>query len=87
MEMLGGDPDDVDEDLLNDALGEIGNTVVGKFLSNVVPEEQEFSLGFPECSKYSSEKDSYQSSDSCRVLKLFLDENILYVVLKQNAAA
>lgn len=46
-EMLGGEMENVDDDMVLDALKEVGNTVVGRFLSQIVPENEEFTLGFP----------------------------------------
>jgi len=42
---------DITEDSIMDALGEILNTIVGRFLTILLPAEQSFDLGFPKTGK------------------------------------
>ncbi len=84
-EMLGGDMETTTDEMIRDALGEIGNTVVGKFLSKAVPQDQEFSLGFPECRPYDPSTDLFAAGMEQKVLQLDLEGNIMYVVLKECA--
>jgi len=83
-EMLGGDTENTTEEMIRDALGEIGNTVVGKFLSKAVPQDQEFSLGFPECQSYDPVADLFVACEKQKILQLDLEGNIMYVVLKER---
>ncbi len=47
-EVVGLVDDDVSENAINDALAEIANTIAGRFMGALVPENQEFELGLPE---------------------------------------
>ena len=52
-EDIYGDIDngDITENTIVDALGEILNTIVGRFLAALLPAEQSFKLGFPKTGK------------------------------------
>ncbi|HED09498.1 MAG TPA: chemotaxis protein CheX [Caldithrix abyssi] len=84
MDMYGGDIEDVNEEIMNDALAEIGNTVVGRFLSRVVDEGQEFSLGFPECELYDGARYNRQKNDHTRLYDLDLDDYHIYCILESR---
>jgi len=84
MEMTGGDVPEVTEEMVNDALSEIGNTIVGRFLSRVVPENEEFSLGFPECTSWEVGNENSKKSETRRLFALEMEETCVYCILNKN---
>ena len=84
MEMIGGEVEEVTSEMVNDALSEIGNTIVGRFLSRVVPEEEEFSLGFPECKLWEADNENSRKSDNRRLFALEMEETCVYCILNKN---
>ncbi|MCB0281026.1 MAG: chemotaxis protein CheX [Calditrichaeota bacterium] len=84
MEMVGGDFDLIDKEMIADALSEIGNTIVGRFLSKIVPEDEEFSLGFPECIKWNPNDYNYKSSENCKLFDLELEDKHVFCVLNKD---
>ncbi len=84
MEMTGGDVEVITTDMISDALSEIGNTIVGRFLSRVVPEDEEFSLGFPECKTWESENENSKKSENRRIFALEMEETCVYCILNKN---
>ncbi len=84
MEMTGGDVEEISTEMINDALSEIGNTIVGRFLSRVVPEDEEFSLGFPECKKWETGNENSKKSENRRLFALEMEETCVYCILNRN---
>ncbi len=84
LDMYGGDIEEVNEEIMSDALAEIGNTVVGRFLSHVVDEGEEFSLGFPECEPYDEKKYGRKKDDKTRLYDLDLEEYHIYCILESR---
>ena len=84
MEMVGNDIEHISNEIINDALSEIGNTIVGRFLSKIVSEDQEFSLGFPECKKWDPELNHFTSNDNCKLFDLEMDEKHVFCILNKQ---
>lgn len=84
MEMMGGDLDTIDKEIVADALSEIGNTIVGRFLSKIVPENEEFTLGFPECFQWNPEKYPYENSENCKLFDLEVDDKHVFCILNRH---
>lgn len=84
MEMVGGDFDLINKDMIADALSEIGNTIVGRFLSKIVPEDEEFSLGFPECTKWDPAEYNCKSSENCKLFDLELEDKHVFCILNRD---
>ncbi|RMH64992.1 MAG: hypothetical protein D6677_03520 [Calditrichaeota bacterium] len=82
MDMYGGDIEEVNDEIMTDALGEIGNTIVGRFLANVVDNKEEFSLGFPDCQPYKPEERTWQAGEGTRIYDLDMDEYHVYCILE-----
>jgi len=83
MEMMGDDIEQLNDDLISDALSEISNTVVGRFLAKVA-EEQEFALGFPSCRSWDPKVDGLERSENSRLYALDLEEQQIYCILNKN---
>lgn len=47
-EVVGFVDDEISEDAVNDVLAEITNTIAGRFMDALIPENQEFVLGLPQ---------------------------------------
>ncbi|KAA3617643.1 MAG: hypothetical protein D8M58_01200 [Calditrichaeota bacterium] len=84
MEMTGGDVEEISNSMVNDALSEIGNTIVGRFLSRIVPEDEEFSLGFPECNPWEDGNENSVKSENRRLFALEMEETCVYCILSKN---
>jgi CheY-specific phosphatase CheX len=82
MEMTGGDIENITEEIIFDALSELSNTIVGRFLSRVVPENSEFSLGFPECKTWDPVTDNFERAESVRLFALEMEETNVYCIIE-----
>ncbi len=50
-EVYGFCDEDTLETSINDVLSEVANTIGGRFLSELIPSDEEFELGLPDCGK------------------------------------
>lgn len=68
--ILGSTQEEVTEKNLKDILAEMLNTIAGRFLSEIIPDDQTFRLGLPV-----SEQEEYSSTDSAAITWYFtIDE-------------
>jgi CheY-specific phosphatase CheX len=84
MDMTGGDVEEITKEMIDDAMAEIGNTIVGRFLSRIVPEDEEFSLGFPECVEWDAKPEFSLKSQNTRLFSLEMEETCVYCILSKN---
>jgi CheY-specific phosphatase CheX len=84
LEMTGGDVEETTPEIVSDALNEIANTIVGRFLSRVVPEDEEFSLGFPECNPWEAENENSEQSHYRRLFAIEMEETCVYCILNKT---
>jgi len=84
MEMMGDDIEGLTAEIVADALNEIGNTIVGRFLAKIAP-NQEFSLGFPRCRSWDPKVDLLHKTENSRLYSLEMDEEQIYCILNKNS--
>lgn len=70
--------DDIDEQMLRDTVAEILNTLAGRFMKNIVPEDRTFELGLPEILTASPEQDV-----GWRDFFFTLDKTVFIVAIRQ----
>ncbi len=83
MEMMGDDIDNLTDEIIADALNEISNTVVGRFLAKIA-DQQEFALGFPSCRPWNPAQDKQKKSENSRLYALDMDDGQIFCILNKN---
>ena len=78
--ILGSTPEEVFEQNLKDILAEILNTIAGRFLSKIIPEDQTFSLGLTV-----NEQDDYSNTDSSEITWYFTIDDIPFFLSASGA--
>lgn len=78
--LLGSTPEEVSEQNLKDILAEILNTIAGRFLSEIIPEDQTFRLGLPV-----NEQDEYSNTDSSAITWHFTIDDIPFFLNASGA--
>ena len=82
-EMAGVPDGNFADDIMKDALGELTNTMVGRFMAKLVPDDQVFELDLPESARYSSLKNELPQNAKVRILLFKIQGFQMYALLEE----